>query len=76
MHFVAEFWWLWLILSVVTLLYGGYNQVSRMKGMMRGDIDNFSKGLFALFVAAILHFGFLVLLVTAIVLHVIDYAKN
>jgi uncharacterized membrane protein YhaH (DUF805 family) len=75
MHFVAEYWWLWLILSVATLLYGGYNQISRMKGMMRGE-DVFSKGLVPLFIAAVLHFGFLVLLVVAIVLNVIDYAKN
>ena len=75
MQFLAEFWWLWLILSVLTLLYGGYNQVSRMKGMMRGE-DVFAKGLVALFVAAVLHFGFLVLLITSIVLKVIDYAKQ
>lgn len=76
MQFVADYWCLWLLLSVATLLYGGYNQISRMKGMMRGDIDNFSKGLVPLFVAAILHFGFLVLLITSIVLNVIDYAKK
>lgn len=75
MHFVAEFWWLWLIMSVITLLYGGYNQVKRMQGMMKGE-DVFSKGLVPLFIAAVLNLGFVVLLVTSIVLNVIDYAKN
>jgi uncharacterized membrane protein YhaH (DUF805 family) len=75
MHFVAEYWWLWLIMSVITLLYGGYNQVKRMQGMMKGE-DVFSKGLVPLFIAAVLNLGFVVLLVTSIVLNVIDYAKN
>lgn len=76
MHFVAEFWWLWLIFAVATLLYGGYNQVSRMQRMMDGRQDAFRRGLFPLFVAAVFHFGFLVLLITSIVLNVIDYAKK
>ena len=70
MHFVAEYWWVWFIMSIVTLLYGGYNQINRMKGMMRGE-DVFAKGLVALFVAAVLNMGFVILFVTSIVLHII-----
>lgn len=76
MESIANLWWLWLLGSVVTLLYGGYNQVSRMKRMMKGDVDTFSNGLYALFAAAVVNMGFVVLLITAIVLNVIEYAKR
>lgn len=76
MENVANLWWLWLIGALVTLLYGGYNQVRRMQGMWNGDGASFTKGLMPLFVAAILNMGFMVLLITAIVLLVIDHAKK
>jgi tetrahydromethanopterin S-methyltransferase subunit E len=78
MHEVANLWWMWLIGAVVTLVYGGYNQVSRMRRMMNDAAPekSFFKGMVALFVAAILNMGFVILLVVAIVLKVIDYAKQ
>lgn len=75
MHQIADFWWFWSILAAVTLIYGGYNQVSRMKNVMAGGAD-FTKGLFPLFVAAILHFVFLILTIAALVLNIIDYSKG
>ncbi len=76
MENVANLWWVWLIGAVITLLYGGYNQVSRMRRMMDDAGASFTQGMLALFVAAVLNMGFVVLLITAIVLNVIDYAKK
>ncbi len=90
METIASLWWLWLAGAVATLLYGGYNQVSRMRRMMdsaqqvenlfrkgwKSTEQSFFQGIVPLFLAAILHLGFVVLLVTSIVLNVIDYAKR
>lgn len=90
METVANLWWLWLVGAVVTFLYIGYNQVSRMRRMMdtAGQVENmftkgwksteqsFFQGVMPLLFAAVLNLGCLVLLVTSIVLKVIDYAKQ
>jgi len=77
MDSIANLWWLWLIGAVVTMLYGGYNQVSRMNRVMSLDTDKgFFQGIYALLFAAVLNLGFSVLLVTALVLNIIDYAKK
>jgi hypothetical protein len=81
MNFIANYWWLWSILTCLTFLYGGYNQISRMKRMMTVDdtlsnsFDAFIKGLVWLFLIAVLNLGFMVLLVTSIVLNIINYAR-
>lgn len=76
MPFVANYWWLWLILSSATFIYGGFNQIRRMQRMMDGRQNSLSRGLFALFIAAVLNFAFTVLLIVSIVLNFIDYANR
>ena len=77
MEIIANLWWVWMIGAFVTLLYGGYNQVSRMNRMMALDPEKgFFQGIYALFIAAALHLAFVVMLVTSIVLNIINYAKQ
>lgn len=77
MQYIEGYWWVWLIGMVVTFLYGGWNQTSRMNRMMALQLEtNFFQGVYALFAAALLYVGFMVLLITSIVLNVIHYVKE
>lgn len=68
MTFVTNYWYIWLTLSMLTLFYGGYNQIRRMKKMMRGDTDTFSEGLYLLLLTFVLNSVFSILFIISIVL--------
>lgn len=82
MNTIANLWWLWLAGALITLLYGGYNQLARMRRMMNPHTvwdtgeSSFFKGMVPFILAAVLNFAFAILLVVAIVLNIIDYAKH
>jgi hypothetical protein len=76
MEIIANLWWVWMIGAVVTLLYGGYNQVSRIRRMMSSPEKGFFQGIYTLFIAAVIHLAFVVMLVTSIVINIIAYAKQ
>jgi hypothetical protein len=73
MHIIADLWWVWLLGCVVTIAFAIRNQIKRMNNIGSEDI---TKGMTAFFAAGIVNTIFTVLLVVAIVLHIIDYAKN
>jgi hypothetical protein len=58
MQFIVEFWWLWLLITIASYMYIGYNQYRRMNNMLTPDTinfkqqhDNFMQGVLALFIA-------------------------
>ena len=68
MHWIADLWWFWLLGCIATIAFAIRNQMKRM--------NTFSdKGLYT-FTAGIICVIFEILLVTAIVVHLINYAKN
>jgi uncharacterized membrane protein len=73
MHWVADLWWVWAIGFIVTIAVGIYSQLKRMREI---DLDKPFKGMGLFFGMGILNMIFSVLLVVAIVLHIIDYAKK
>ena len=76
MNFVMNFWWLWLVLALACFLYGGFNQIRRIKKMMNGNANSFGDGIYCLFITGSLYFIFGVLLIVSIVLNAIHYASH
>ena len=68
MHFVTDNLVIWAVLSVVSMLYIGYNQVRRMRQMWQGQVDQMTNGLYALVFATIIHIASDVLLLIAIII--------
>ena len=83
MAFIALYWWLWLLLTAVFSGYTLFNQLKRMKGMLRGvqqgDVgkafSSFGSGIATLVVSGLLAGVSGVLLLISIVLNIITYAS-
>lgn len=75
MNWIADLWWVWVLGFIATIVVGIHNQVKRMHSVM-SDNGNVFKGIYVFFGAGILNMVFSVLLVVAIVLHIIEYAKH
>jgi|GEM_PF-2437772 len=84
MLFIANFWWLWLIILVLCIIIAISNQINRMKRMTKnfGNLDpkktsnDFFSGIITLLVTGILMWGSLILLVIAIIFKIIVAANN
>lgn len=74
MHWIADYWWVWLIGCVATMVVAIHNQIKRIKNMH--SEAEFFKGIYILVGAGILNMVFSILLVVSIVLHIINYAKS
>lgn len=75
MGIIMQFWWVWGILALVSFLYGGYNQIGRMKRMMDGD-RNIFQGIYTFLLAAVVNLTFTVLFIIGVVLKVIEHYKG
>lgn len=74
MNWIADLWWVWALGFIVTIAVAIHNQVKRMQSVLSDG--NVFKGIYVFFGAGILNMVFSVLLVVAIVLHIIEYAKH
>lgn len=83
MEMIGTYWWVWLL---ATLVFGGYvlyNQIRRIRGMMKngmsGDMDkafsSFHAGIVPLVVSALLVSVAGGLLLFSILINLIDYYK-
>ena len=57
MEFIANYWWVFLIIWIISLAYTISNQIERMKRMMNTENDDFSsffKGIYGLAIGVII----------------------
>lgn len=85
MDFIANYWFVWLLILVACIAYAIYNQITRFKRVsasmssslsMDQDIGAFFKGVVPLVLSMLMGWGSGILLVIAIVIHVIRYFTN
>ena len=85
MDFIANFWWLWLALMVVSTVFVLVNQLARMNRMRKsisrpgrlGDFDSsvkeMSKGMTSAIIAGFVSWGSGILLLLAIAIQLVRY---
>lgn len=81
MDFIANYWYAWLallVVSTVIMVVNQFQRFNRVSSSMRGDAmqDPFSqmkKGVGILAVAALLSWGSGILLLIAVIIHIIRY---
>lgn len=76
MEFISTYWWLWLIALFLSLGYAGYNQINRMKRVMRLDEEGITKGLGGFVAAYIVSCASGVLLLIATIINLVTYINK
>ncbi|TSC78920.1 MAG: hypothetical protein G01um101425_928 [Candidatus Peregrinibacteria bacterium Gr01-1014_25] len=76
MHFIATYWWLWLLTVVVSFGFGCYTLRSLQKTAAGADVHWYSGGISGFLVATLVNLVAVVLLVIAIIIHVAIYIKQ
>lgn len=84
MAFIAAYWWLWLVMTILLFLFAFASFFSGTFGALQKSEDKDSKGAFGLLIGGIV--GMIVvwlmasasslLLVISIILNIIDYCKK
>lgn len=75
MQFVGQFWWLWLVLFLLSTGYCLFNQVQRMNRMMDGDA-NISRGMTGFAIAMFVSLCASIMLVLSVIWYVIQMLKT
>jgi len=78
MSFVGAYWWLWLVIFLVSGGYAMFNQLKRMKGMMnkglsgdvKGAAGSFFSGVKSMIVAGLISSGAGILLAIAVLVNI------
>lgn len=84
MDFVAEYWYLWAMLTFTCVFYCANSQVRRMKSMMnhglagdgRGALNAVATGVVPTIVAGALSWLFGLTTLLSLILNIVNYAKK